>query len=117
LIDYHPSPNQILKKIPRRHGEGFFNSLKVLLEILMSFSDADKKKITEAFREAVNKSPYADMPAFAGAAHPTGREFYEMILADDDFYKGIEEDMAAGKVTLDEYIAIIKKADPFKTPG
>ncbi len=78
----------------------------------IKLSDADKKTLTDAFNEAVNKSPDADTPTTmlsADGSETTFRAVVEKGLKDGTIFKNIEMMLNNMPVSLDEIVAETKK--------
>ncbi|MDI1227342.1 MAG: hypothetical protein PSY14_06640 [bacterium] len=79
---------------------------------------ADKQKLTTAFNNAVNASPYADEPVQGIATHDgqpvTRRMLVEATLQAPQFFNEVDKVIATGKVTLDQIIE--KFEDGMKKP-
>ncbi len=79
----------------------------------IKLSAADKQRLSDAFNEAVNKSPDADTPTTmlsADGSETTFRKVVEKGLNDGSIYKNIEMMLNHMPVTLDEIVEQTKKA-------
>ena len=68
----------------------------------------DKKKLQDAFNDAVNRSPYAE-DVVEGLATRKGepvtrRKLVEVTLQSEQFYEQVDKVLGTGKVTLDQII-------------
>ncbi len=70
---------------------------------------ADKQRVRDAFQKAFDRDPVAaDLPIEGwrgreGVAH-TSRELFTLALSSDEFFNRIDQKIAAGEHTLDQYL-------------
>jgi len=81
----------------------------------------DKKRLQDAFRTAVERSPRADQVINEFFVDPDGnplthRKGMELALASKEFYEEVDRSIKAGEMTLDKYIAAINKSYPAPKP-
>ncbi len=78
----------------------------------ITLSDNDKKKLMDAFNEAVNKSPDADTPTSlltADGSETTLRKAIEKEIKDGSVFKQVEALLNATQMPLDEFIKGLKQ--------
>lgn len=70
---------------------------------------ADKQRVRDAFQKAFDRDPVAaDLPIEGwrgreGVAH-TSRELFTLALSSDEFFNRMDEKIAAGERTFDQYL-------------
>ncbi|MBI3440647.1 MAG: hypothetical protein HY052_02395 [Proteobacteria bacterium] len=72
-------------------------------------SPEDKQKLKKAFTEAISRNPHADEAVtgwFTDEGKPiTHRQLIENTFVGEYFYREVDQLVAKGEYTLDEYIA------------
>jgi DNA polymerase III delta subunit len=74
----------------------------------------DRKKITDAFNEAVRTSPFADERIeglYTNEGEPmTRRKLIEGSLKSEEFFEQLDIALQKGRLTLDQYISQVSEA-------
>ncbi len=79
----------------------------------ITLSDADKKSLTEAFNEALNKSPEADVSTTLltnDGSETTLRKMLEKELKDGSIFRQVEMLINTSQITLKDFVAEIRKS-------
>lgn len=79
----------------------------------MAISLADRKKITDAFNEAVRTSPFADERIeglYTNEGEPlTRRKLIEGSLKSEEFFDELDTALQKGRLTVDQFITQVSE--------